>query len=412
MKLLKHSFAFLLIGLFAFSGCTTCTVVQSTCHPSKVKPFKTPKKLLCISKIDYLSKGETIDVNVLNKVLNKHYPNVFARVITEEYQHVGLYYDSQITDEHRLSGLLTYPTFFASGFILPRVDSFDVESSINLTRNKDGKALASLPTLKNKREYTQHYSWFFSNWIFFTRFNFGRFWFCDREEDPAPDLYDALAAQIMVAYNSNFDFFNEPEQKSEPKRTLRTSNKAKEAPAKTVPAVSEKVKQTPTRSADEKYTILRRQFDVQTNTGKWRIQFAEPKPSSAELVDIQEQLRKMCFDSFLENNTGASAENILILKEDYRAIGKSLKMYEFSLTLGVLEFLGIQYDNRTLHGVITVKIPGGYPTVARKWVTENLDALVEEYNVSADDFIEGDYQLTSEKMDADGTYTVAFEVVN
>ena len=104
--------------------------------------------------------------------------------------------------------------------------------------------------------------------------------------------------------------------------------------------------------------------------------------------------------------------DIVILNEDYRAIGKSLTLYEFTIKLGAVEFLELQYDNSTLLGSILIRLPGGNPENARKWVTENLDRLVEEYNISADEVIDGEYQLISEKMDADGKYTVEFEVIN
>lgn len=180
MKTRLSLFVMLAVALSLFSGCT-CAVMRATYHPREVRPSKIPPKRLCVSTIDYLSPNLELDLNVLNKTLNKYYPSVFAKIPTETCQHVGVYYDCALTRENYLTNGFTYLTFLGSAFILPRVDSFEYTHKVNLTLKDKGANKVASKTIVSTSNYTQHYGWFFSNWIFLTRNNFGRYWRFNRE---------------------------------------------------------------------------------------------------------------------------------------------------------------------------------------------------------------------------------------
>lgn len=206
------------LAMLLLSGCT-CAVMQATYHPRSIRPVKIPTKRLCVSHIDYLSPDLFIDMNMLNKTLNKYYPSVFARIPTETCQQIGLYYDGALTSEDYFFNGLTYLTFFGTAFITPRIDTFEYTHDINLTVKYKGENKDATDTTTGTTAYTQHYGWVFSNWIFAGKHNFGRYWFFEREE--LPDMYDALAAQIMATYNANPDIF-----------TIKEEVKAKKTKAK------------------------------------------------------------------------------------------------------------------------------------------------------------------------------------
>ena len=418
----------LIASLFHFCGCGPHIVVHSAEAKEQVFPVKTPERRLYIKYVtvndpdDEFAYFAKTDLDELNLILNQHYPQIFSGKETGSCQPIGLYYNRKAIQEYAGGDFLTALLCIGSGFILPGIDEVEIANAVTLLcydERVPTKArffamgvpsvpprLSSTETIENNVHCKQYWSWIFINWLWPKVLpNEGEVkWNAFSNGSRIQHSYSnqILAILVMKAYNSDPDFVKKgldlvkptPYENSSPTRQK-------------TPQVSQN-----TSSNLSDYTILRRHFDAVTCVGKYRIKFTTATPSNSVLSDVMEDLRQFCIATCQKNNSTLNTNNLLVLNEDYRAIGKSLMLYEFTIKLGAVEFLNLQYDNSTLLGSITIRLPGGNPENARKWVTENLDRLVEEYNISADEMIDGEYQLSSEKMSADGTYTVAFEVIN
>ena len=383
--------------------CTGCHYItlRTDYTPAKIQVVSSPKQKLYVHNLS-VNIGVSISSPRLRETLCSKYPTLFVMEWQENVCPIDVLVTSPATHGPNSwsafwSGLCCYFTFS----ILPSHQTFeDADFSLmvrippDVTREIDQNYF-----LTSERVLGINYSNWALPWsdvLWMGEYDYGPY----KEIDPIRGMananilppqewvYEEIAAMIVAVYNQNPEAW-----------VYHSSANANEA----VSVVDED---------DTAYTVIRKSFDAQSNMGKFRIRFNEATPSEGTLSAIQEDVRNFCRTAYRENNPGANSESLLILREDYRAIGKTLKLYEFTLTLGAVEFIGLQYDNATLLGTITIRLPGGNPENARKWVTENLDRLVEEYNISADEVIDGEYQLTSEKMSADGMYTVAFEVIN
>lgn len=411
--------------LMSTVGCWTATYITTDYKPSNVQPVAKPKKLLYVryrNWHDYkkgLYKSESETLVHLRERLHLAYPTVFSNVRTRDTIDVTL--NERCTDRGSESGfeiLWTFASIATGCMILPAKLSYWHTKEVCLSYEvgedlkKEEPSPIRTPEVSNdycKSTYTGNlitplFGWFFSP-LHDYMLTDDRIYTTDGVELNKVEN-DITAAMCMASFNKAPTVFDGPEVEA---YRLR---KEKEAREKALEEARKK-KEAQRRALENlDYYIVRQRFDAQTNVGTYRVQFKDKIPEVKELVQLQKDLLAFCYTKLRENNLEFDSRYVSVLQEDYRAIGKTLKLYEFTLTLGMVEFLGLQYDNSTLLGTITIRLPDGNPTNARKWVTENLDRLVEEYNISADEVIEGEYQLTSETMSADGTYTVAFEVVN
>ena len=415
---------FLLLGL----GCVTpgCAykVIKTSLKPEHVQPLHslTQDKRLYVHELYISSWADRIDREVLNKKLAEYYPTVFVEkptptsiplrvtITAKNFDHTPVWF-----------AIFNACCMYASYTIIPFSwsKSIAIIAELEPTHFSNPTAkhvIANAHTLPEElpkmaarlnHDETAHYGLPVFSRIFFASKDYGPYCVNIGDGKKAVDdrLYEEVVAVIMAAYNKNPDYF---ENQSLPKRNKQPVTPSVPKAASIVSPQSSVV----SSQSSAGYTIVRKHFDAKTNTGLCRVKFSSSVPTAEELGVIQGELRKLCQEAYQANSPISRDQDLLIINEGYRAIGKSLKLYEFTLTLGAVEFLELQYDNSTLLGSISIRLPGGNPENARKWVTENLDRLVEEYNISADEVIDGEYQLTSEKMSADGTYTVAFEVIN
>ena len=385
----------LVVSLLLCTGCVR-TVIKTDHRPTIVRPVKTPSKKFYVTSLQS-TIPQSLALSSLNETLVRYYPHLFAKVYSEDVIPVTLSISAEPVSNGSFLGFcqavlagLNYMIIF------PVSETIEEKLLVELLYQE----ASSGPILKrevatSERTVTTHTGLSPTASIFFTSYDYGPY--SSSELGKIQNVfYEEIAALIVAAYNRNPNLWE----------TIRTTSTKSQTVS--TPQIGNGVK----KATEQAYSVVRKSFDAQSNMGKFRIRFNEDTPSEGTLSAIQEDVRNFCRTAYRENNPGVNSESLLILREDYRAIGKTLKLYEFTLTLGAVEFIGLQYDNATLLGTITIRLPGGNPENARKWVTENLDRLVEEYNISADEMIDGEYQLTSEKMSADGTYTVAFEVVN
>ena len=412
--------------LFCFCGCIPCVVVDSADAKECITPVKVPERRLYIKYVtvndpNYEWAGFLKnDLNELNLFLNQNYPQIFSGKETGSCQPIGLYYNREAVEEYAGGDFLTALLCLGSGFILPGIDEVEIANAVTLLCYDESvppertflripsvpPRLSSTATIENKVHCKEYNALMLTAWIWPRVLpNKGEIqWngFVNGSQIQHSYNNQILAALIMKAYNSDPDFVKKGLKQLRPSTHENSSPTRQKTP---------QLAQNASSNLSD-YSILRRHFDAVTCVGKYRIKFTTATPSNSVLSDVMEDLRQFCIATCQKNNSTLNANNLLVLNEDYRAIGKSLMLYEFTIKLGAVEFLNLQYDNSTLLGSITIRLPGGNPENARKWVTENLDRLVEEYNISADEVIAGEYQLTSEKMAADGVYTVEFEVTN
>ena len=409
----------------ATSGCFTIYhFVSSDYTTSDVEPVSQPKKLLYIAQKRSTWERDWVDLDGLRTHLATTYPTVFSDVRTNNTIDVTL--NIALTDESQLE-FLSWPSLIILicnlGVFTPWVESLEYKYTFFLSYDSgedivSGNSPIRTPAIKGSWDDT---SWRGGSllpwaplvgWLFFPFYDYrystdedGRY-FAEQGLQWQKAHRDIYAALCMASFNKNPTVFDGPEVEAYRVR------KEKEAREKALEEARKKKEAQRQALENLDYYIVRQSFDAQTNIGTYRVQFKNKVPEVKELVQLQKDLLAFCYTKLRENNLEFDSRYISVLQEDYHEIGKSLKLYEFTIKLGAVEILDLQYDNSTLLGTISIRLPGGNPTNARKWVTENLDRLVEEYNISADNPIEGEYQLTSEKMSADGTYTVAFEVVN
>ena len=278
------------------------------------------------------------------------------------------------------STLLSFGTAFifpmsTTGNEIVTVELFPAEQRIN--------ELAEPNKISAKRSMCTHIGWPPLNLIFLGDYDYGPYAIGGTQDG----FYREIANGVIQAYNRNPKLL----QQAHTKRANYFNRQSESISS---------------------YNVVRKRFDSIKNEGSFRVQFVGGPPRESDLTTLQERLQLFAIESFRKGNSNILQENLVILNEDYRSIGTSLMLYEFTISLGTVEFLGLNYDNTTLLGNITIKFPNGNPINARKWVTTNLDRLVEEYNISSDTLIEGEYQLTRETMSANGVYTIEFEVVN
>ena len=411
--------------LMSTVGCWTATYITTDYKPSNVQPVAKPKKLLYVrynNWSDYkkgLHKSESETLVHLRERLHLAYPTVFSNVRTRDTIDVTLhewYYD--MGQESGFEKLWTVASIVTGCMILPTKLSYwhtrKVCLSYEVGEDLKKEELSPIRTPWISGDYckstytgnliTPLFGWFFSPFHDYILTDDEIFSVDDKEFARIDS--DVTAAMCMASFNKAPTVFDGPEVEAYRVR------KEKEAREKALEEARKKKEAQRQALENLDYYIVRQSFDAQTNIGTYRVQFKNNVPEVKELVQLQKDLLAFCYTKLRENNLEFDSRYVSVLQEDYRAIGKSLTLYEFTIKLGAVEFLDLQYDNSTLLGTISIRLPGGNPTNARKWVTENLDRLVEEYNISADNPIEGEYQLSSEKMSADGTYTVAFEVVN
>ena len=389
------------------AGCVYYTI-QTDYTPQKITLAQPPSQKLYLNRCN-LSIADGVSSQRLREVMCAKYPSLF----TNEWNENACPIDvtavcPRVGTPNGWSFFFSFLGYEFSCSILPAhmtIEDLDIHISVTIPKDRN-RASPQTEELSSERVVGHNFSiwplpWSDSLWM--GDYDYGPFKegeMIRKSMHEEESLYEEIAAMIVATYNRN------PEQWTYQAETIRTTSTKSQTVS--TPQIGNGVK----KATEQAYSVIRKSFDAQSNMGKFRIRFNEATPSEGMLSAIQEDVRNFCRTAYRENNPGANSESLLILREDYRAIGKTLKLYEFTLTLGAVEFIGLQYDNATLLGTITIRLPGGNPENARKWVTENLDRLVEEYNISADEMIDGEYQLTSEKMSADGTYTVAFEVVN
>lgn len=417
---------FLLLGL----GCVTpgCAyrVIKTSLKPEHVQPLRSPtgEKRLYVHEL-YVSswvRVSRIDREALNKKLAEYYPTVFVEKPTPTSIPLRVTITAKTFDHTPvLFAIVNACCMYASCAVIPFSwsKSIAVIAELKPTHFSNPTAkhiIANAHTIPVKlpkmaarlnHDETMHFGLPVFSSIFFASKDYGPYCvnFGDGKEAIDEHFYEEVVAVIMAAYNKNPDYFE----------NQSLSNRNEQPVTPSVPKASTIVlpqSSVVSSQSSEGYTIVRKHFDAKTNTGLCRVKFSSSVPTAEDLGVIQGELRKLCQEAYQANSPISREQDLLIINEGYRAIGKSLKLYEFTLTLGAVEFLELQYDNSTLLGSISIRLPGGNPENARKWVTENLDRLVEEYNISADEVIDGEYQLTGEKMFADGKYTVEFEVIN
>ena len=386
----------LVVSLLLCTGCVR-TVIKTDHRPTIVRPIKTPSKKFYVTSLQS-TIPQSLALSSLNETLVRYYPHLFTKTYSEDVIPITLSVSAEPVSSGGFSEVLqTFISCLNYMIIFPLSTTIEEKLLVELLYHQ-GASLGPVvkrETVKSERAITTHAGLSPTAMIFFTSYDYGPFSSSELGEIQKV-FYEEIAALAVAAYNRNpsqWEAMTTQPSSVKKNMTVQTGNGVKKA-------------------TEQAYSVVRKSFDAQSNMGKFRIRFNEVTPSEGMLSAIQEDVRDFCRTAYRENNPGANSESLLILREDYRAIGKTLKLYEFTLTLGAVEFIGLQYDNATLLGTITIRLPGGNPENARKWVTENLDRLVEEYNISADEMIDGEYQLTSEKMSADGTYIVEFEVVN
>lgn len=406
-----------LLGLGCFTPGCAYKVIKTSLKPEQVQPHHAlaQEKRLYVHELNLTSWANRIEREVLNQKLAALYPTVFIEnptptsiplnviVTAKTVDHTHVFF--AIINAYLMGetlGILPFSWSKSIAIIVELKHAHPSDPAVTRSVGTPRALPENLPKMAARLDHneTVHVGQPFTSWIFFASKDYGPY--CTNFEDGKKavneHLYEEVIAAIMAAYNQDPDYF---EKQSSFKRDERI-----------VTPVTSKVASDVSAQSSAGYTIVRKHFDAKTNTGLCRVKFSSSVPTAEDLGVIQGELRKLCQEAYQANSPISRDQDLLIINEGYRAIGKSLKLYEFTLTLGAVEFLELQYDNSTLLGSITIRLPGGNPENARKWVTENLDRLVEEYNISADEVIDGEYQLTSEKMSADGTYTVAFEVIN
>ena len=404
---------FLAVTMCITAGGCVQRVYSTNYKSSNVRPVQSPKKLFYVTHYGEINADKfwIEEMPRERKAFASIYPEVFSEKRTDNTIDLTISYgkEGSATFEGHLwlynfaTAIITGSTCGLSLLVLPFIDFGGGITEVGLSYNV-GEDLATdaspirTPFVRKKDTWREYVCAPLTAWFCCLFYDY---WGSENY-----NRYDRLAAALVDAYNKNPTVFDGPEVEA---YRLR---KEKEAREKALEEARKKKEAQRQALENLDYYIVRQSFDAQTNIGTYRVQFKNKVPEVKELVQLQKDLLAFCYTKLRENNLEFDSRYVSVLQEDYRAIGKSLTLYEFTIKLGAVEFLDLQYDNSTLLGTISIRLPGGNPTNARKWVTENLDRLVEEYNISADNPIEGEYQLSSEKMSADGTYTVAFEVVN
>ena len=403
----KVNFIVCILALILINaGCLYYTI-QTDYTPQKITLAQPPRQKLYLNRCN-LSITDGVSSQRLREVMCAKYPLLFTNEWNENACPIDV--TAVCSGVGTPNGWSFFFSLLGYGFsysILPAhmtIEDLDIHISVTIPKDRN-RASPQTEELSSERVVGNNFSLWSLPWsdsLWMGDYDYGPFKevaICKsangrgfnsmfyEQAQIRESLYEEIAAMIVATYNRN------PEQ-----WTYQAETIAVEPEEDTQDSVD--------------FSVVRKGFDASINTGEYRVKFNNSAPSEAVLNTIQAEVRAFCNAAYRENNPLIELGDIVILNEDYRAIGKSLTLYEFTIKLGAVEFLDLQYDNSTLLGTISIRLPGGNPTNARKWVTENLDRLVEEYNISADNPIEGEYQLSSEKMSADGTYTVAFEVVN